>query len=68
MKSGKKLGETSTTKAIVGLGFGVSSFKLVSKPVKKKIRGQRRRGEKGKKRGESSGKLVKYSFGIGGMT
>ena len=68
MKSGKKLGESSTTKAIKDLGFGVSSFKLVSKPVKKKVRGQRRRGEKGKKPGESSGKLVKYSFGIGGMT
>ncbi len=68
MKSGNKLGESSTTKVIKDLGFGVSSFKMVNKPAKKKVRPLRRRRGKGEKRGEGSTKLVKHSFGIGGMS
>ena len=68
MKSGKKLGEGSTTKSIKDLGFGVSSFKVVSKPVKKKVKGRRRRGERKEGGKESGSKLVKHTMGIGGMS
>ncbi len=37
MTAGSTLAEKSTTSAIKGLGFGVSSFKLVSKPAKAKL-------------------------------